>query len=246
MVHRPAAALSKTNPRIELHYAALCGRADGLCYHCKRVKALSPWLLLLLPPETPLQGWLFIPAPSLHCSFKENKFWVQKRQAHFRTRRFFKTVSKQRRLVILYCGLVMAQAVSRWPLTAEARVLARVSPYEIWGGQSRLSPNSSGFPLSVSFHRGSPYSYIAWGKNNKPIGGRSSETQSHPIDMNNNNYNVNSINTSSANIVARLWDGQLAVVSRQRHVSFCSHPYRPWNSVSLALSAGLKTAGAWN
>jgi hypothetical protein len=30
----------------------------------------------------------------------------------------------------------MAQMVSRWTLKAEARVLARVSPYRICGGQS--------------------------------------------------------------------------------------------------------------
>jgi hypothetical protein len=40
-----------------------------------------------------------------------------------------------------------------------------------------------GFLLSVSFHHGSPYSYITWGMN-RPVGGRSSETQ-HPIDVNN-------------------------------------------------------------
>jgi hypothetical protein len=40
------------------------------------------------------------------------------------------------------------------------------------------------FTLSVSFHRGSPYSYIVWGMNNRPVCGRSSEIQSHPVDMN--------------------------------------------------------------
>jgi hypothetical protein len=39
-----------------------------------------------------------------------------------------------------------------------------------------------GFPLSISFHYGSPCSYITWGMNNRPVGGRSSETQSQPID----------------------------------------------------------------
>jgi hypothetical protein len=32
-------------------------------------------------------------------------------------------------------------------------------------------------PLSVSFHYGSPYSYINWGMNSKPVGGCSSRHQ---------------------------------------------------------------------
>jgi hypothetical protein len=43
-----------------------------------------------------------------------------------------------------------------------------------------------GFPLSISFHHGSLYSYIIWGMKNRPTGGRNSQTQSHPINMNNN------------------------------------------------------------
>jgi hypothetical protein len=49
-------------------------------------------------------------------------------------------------------------------------------------------PESSGgrvrsFPLSTSFHHSFPWSYTTWGKNKRPVGDRSSETQSHPIDM---------------------------------------------------------------
>jgi hypothetical protein len=58
----------------------------------------------------------------------------------------------------------MAQVVSRQPLTAEARVRARVNVCGICGGQSGtgtgFSPSSSVFPCQyTSFHRRSPNSY---------------------------------------------------------------------------------------
>jgi hypothetical protein len=39
------------------------------------------------------------------------------------------------------------------------------------------------FSLYISFHHGAPYSYITWEINNRPSGGRNSETYSHPIDI---------------------------------------------------------------
>jgi hypothetical protein len=42
------------------------------------------------------------------------------------------------------------------------------------------------FTLSVSCQRDSPFSYIIWRMSSRLSGGRSSETWSDPIDMNNN------------------------------------------------------------
>jgi hypothetical protein len=57
----------------------------------------------------------------------------------------------------------MAQAVSRWPLTAEARDRARVDTCGICGGQSDtgvgFSPSSSVFPCQYHFTI-APYSSI--------------------------------------------------------------------------------------
>ena len=54
-------------------------------------------------------------------------------------------------------GRAKAQAVSRRPLTAEARARSRVGPCGFCGGQSGagtgFSPSTSIFPLSISFHR---------------------------------------------------------------------------------------------
>jgi hypothetical protein len=51
-------------------------------------------------------------------------------------------------------GRAMAQAVSRRPLTSEARVRSRFSPYEICGGQSGTG---TGFSPSCRF---SPVNFI--------------------------------------------------------------------------------------
>jgi hypothetical protein len=82
----------------------------------------------------------------------------------------------------------MAQAVSRRPLTAEARVRGQVSPCGICGGQSGTgidcSPRSSVSPYQYQ-STVDPYSYIIWRINNRPAGGSSSDIQSHTINMNN-------------------------------------------------------------
>jgi hypothetical protein len=59
----------------------------------------------------------------------------------------------------MWNGCVMAQAVSSWPLTAEARVRSRVGPCGICGEQSGtgtgFSPSTSIFPcqfLSTGLH----------------------------------------------------------------------------------------------
>jgi hypothetical protein len=81
--------------------------------------------------------------------------------------------------------------IIRRPLTAEARICARVSHVgfmvdKVALGQDFFS-EFFGFLVSVSFHL-SPCSYITWGMNSRPVGGRSSETSSHPNDINNWNY----------------------------------------------------------
>jgi hypothetical protein len=62
----------------------------------------------------------------------------------------------------------MAQAVSRWPVIAEALFQSRVSPCGICDGQSGTGtgffPEYFGFPSSISFHRCS----ITW-KNEKQL-----------------------------------------------------------------------------
>jgi hypothetical protein len=79
----------------------------------------------------------------------------------------------------------VAQAVSRRLLTAEARVRVLVSQCGICGGQSGtrtgISPVSSVFPVSIippGFN-----THITWIINNRPVGGRSSETSSDPTSI---------------------------------------------------------------
>jgi hypothetical protein len=80
--------------------------------------------------------------------------------------------------------LAMAQAVRCRPLCAEVRFRSRVCPYGL----------VENVALGQVFHRVlvfrpisiiPPWLHTLWRMKNRPVGGRSSETQSHLIDMNN-------------------------------------------------------------
>jgi hypothetical protein len=76
-------------------------------------------------------------------------------------------------------GGVMVQAVCHRSVTAESRIRARFNPRGICGVQwhwDRFFSEFFGFPLAISFHLRSPYSYIIWGMNNVSVSGSRSET----------------------------------------------------------------------
>jgi hypothetical protein len=82
----------------------------------------------------------------------------------------------------------MVQAVSHRYLTAEDQVRAWNIPCGICVGhivaEISFSQGSSALPASVIPPQ-SPYSYIIWETSDSSVVGRSSETSSHTIDMNN-------------------------------------------------------------
>jgi hypothetical protein len=59
--------------------------------------------------------------------------------------------------------------------------------FAVWWLLIRLPENSGGrirrVPLSITFHHGSPCTYITWEINNRLVGGRRSEMYYHPIEM---------------------------------------------------------------
>jgi hypothetical protein len=83
----------------------------------------------------------------------------------------------------------MARAVSRRPVTAEARTLALVSPCGICGGRSGTKTGfllvSSAFPCQ-HYSTVAVHTHITCEMNNRPVGGCSSETSSHAIGMKSN------------------------------------------------------------
>jgi hypothetical protein len=124
---------------------------------------------------------------------------------HISIKILYYTIYNNNSLTVISCRAI-SQAVRRWPLTAEARFRARVSPRENCDGLSDtgrgFSPRFSNFPCqyhSTMFLHTHTSSWV----NNRPVGGRSSQTWSHPITMNNstNKSDVvlirNSFNTRS-------------------------------------------------
>jgi hypothetical protein len=79
---------------------------------------------------------------------------------------------------------IMAQAASRRPLAAEARVRARISPCGSYGGQSSTGTVFSPRCLAFSCQYHSVVLFIL----TYQLGDEAAvQRQSHPIDMNNNN-----------------------------------------------------------
>jgi hypothetical protein len=77
----------------------------------------------------------------------------------------------------------MAQEITRRSISEEVRVRSRLNLSEVCGGQSVTGTGfcQSYSALSVlSFHRGFAHTYIIWSMDNRPFGGRSLETWSHP------------------------------------------------------------------
>jgi hypothetical protein len=80
-------------------------------------------------------------------------------------------------------GCAMAQVLS----PASHRRGPSQSMWDLWWTKwqcGRSLHEFFSFLLSISFYRGSPYSHIIWGMNSRLNGDRSSETESHPMNMN--------------------------------------------------------------
>jgi hypothetical protein len=114
-------------------------------------------------------------------------FWLQKwRFPSLDTRNSlcFSTFKKYD-FYYIYIGRAMALTVNLRPLSAEARVHARLSPYGICGGRSGTG---TGFSPSSLISPCQYYSTVALlyhlEMNNRLVGERSSEKSSHSIDMN--------------------------------------------------------------
>jgi hypothetical protein len=116
-------------------------------------------------------------------------------------------------------GRAVVQLVSRRDLTADDQVCARVRPCGICGGQrdtgTGFFSEFFGFLLSVSFHRGSPYSYEGW-----TIGQFMAAVQRHSVTA----------STSST------WYKRLLGAMLQKAVVFMLAAVRTWNLYTLLFS----------
>jgi hypothetical protein len=99
----------------------------------------------------------------------KNSVRTSKRTPHFTVTKInwltlFKFKVKRTHVVfqISTAGRAVAQAVGRGPVTTEVRVHARMSMWDLWWTKwhwERFFFEFFGFPLSVSFHRGSMLTY---------------------------------------------------------------------------------------
>jgi hypothetical protein len=116
-------------------------------------------------------------------------------------------------LSVAWLGLLVAGLSLRRPAFVSGSVHMGFLFYKVALGQ--VFTRILWFPLSVSFHRGSPYSYIIWEVNNKPDGGHSSETRTWTI------------RTSLWLKTGRLgfgYRGQNSSLHHQTHISSDVHP----------------------
>jgi hypothetical protein len=89
--------------------------------------------------------------------------------------------------------------------------------WDLWAQwhRDRFLSEFIGFPLSISFHCGSPYSYIIWKMNNR-LRCCSSETLSRPIDMeddgDNNNMPLHQTTEIKCHLVVKVNFGQTDLI----------------------------------
>jgi hypothetical protein len=89
------------------------------------------------------------------------------------------------------------------------------------------------FPLSISFHRRSPCSYITWWTNNTPAGGRSSELFPCPIDMYKNIYCGGTLKLDTSALFQILIYSQFMTMFPSHSTSHTPHSCRRDETMSL-------------
>jgi hypothetical protein len=107
----------------------------------------------------------------MHVSLPQRTTKIKHTHSYFA--RTVRPVEEQK-ISNVHNGRAIAQAVSRLPLTAEARIRARVSPCGLAHVYLPYQYHST-VALLLTYQLG----------DDRSAGGRSSETSSHPIDINN-------------------------------------------------------------